>query len=231
MRGAPALINRVVVALGIIPAYAGSTAESLRDRTPRGDHPRVCGEHAACERDYKSPSGSSPRMRGAHLQKLDASTSFGIIPAYAGSTSFIKAIACAVWDHPRVCGEHVVTCLPLWRNAGSSPRMRGALKALREQVAVGGIIPAYAGSTDRLPACGAAWRDHPRVCGEHAVIISILAWGGGSSPRMRGAPIQTKREGMPSRIIPAYAGSTRSRGSSSGRCRDHPRVCGEHCTP
>ena len=29
-------------------------------------------------------------------------------------------------------------------------------------------------------------------------------------------------------IIPAYAGSTKSRGASTGSLRDHPRVCGEH---
>ena len=46
MRGAliPLLLGALLV--GIIPAYAGSTAARPSTRDPTGDHPRVCGEHS-----------------------------------------------------------------------------------------------------------------------------------------------------------------------------------------
>ena len=51
---------------------------------------------------------------------------------------------------------------------GSSPRMRGALIRLVNRVAVDGIIPAYAGSTEMRRNENMNEMDHPRVCGEHA---------------------------------------------------------------
>ena len=71
---------------GIIPAYAGNTQTGGPRRTTRGDHPRVCGEHATV-----SESGA---------------VTGGIIPAYAGNTSKPPSDDSARRDHPRVCGEH-----------------------------------------------------------------------------------------------------------------------------
>ena len=45
---------------------------------------------------------------------------------------------------------------------------------------------------------------------------------------MRGAHPSCTEEKDGHGIIPAYAGSTLHRSSSGLRCRDHPRVCGEH---
>ena len=73
----------------------------------------------------------------------------------------------------------------LWRS-GSSPRMRGTRLLLQLVCLHCGIIPAYAGNTSRLSQGKAAWRDHPRVCGEHSGISSIHSPALGSSPRMRG---------------------------------------------
>ena len=86
MRGA--LVNEVAkgVGAGIIPAYAGSTATHSRDKARRQDHPRVCGEHARIHGAWYESAGSSPRMRGAPSGRPGTSTSWGIIPAYAGST-------------------------------------------------------------------------------------------------------------------------------------------------
>ena len=52
----------------------------------------------------------------------------------------------------------------------------------------------------------------------------------GSSPRMRGTRSKRIRIGGPPGIIPAYAGNTRRRSARRRSTRDHPRVCGEHCT-
>ena len=65
MRGAPSGSVPSLGWCGIIPAYAGSTANSLRLAFRSRDHPRVCGEHAAARIPGEIASGSSPRMRGA----------------------------------------------------------------------------------------------------------------------------------------------------------------------
>ena len=50
----------------------------------------------------------------------------------------------------------------------------------------------------------------------------------GSSPHTRGAPPRTRPPPMPTRIIPAYAGSTRQDAVGDELPGDHPRIRGEH---
>ena len=192
MRGAP-VAKRVHAALGgIIPAYAGSTPSTLYSHAWRGgiipayagstswtrwrscraaDHPRVCGEHNGifCTAFYIS--GSSPRMRGAQCANLTSPFMAGIIPAYAGSTIRRLAGSASARDHPRVCGEHRPKDVRRLCTAGSSPRMRGARALYKLVNYPQGIIPAYAGSTpSSRPECLSP-RDHPRVCGEHLLLV------------------------------------------------------------
>ena len=173
-------------------------------------------------------AGSSPRMRGAPVERIEHGLQHGIIPAYAGSTTACRTRCPARRDHPRVCGEHQSpSSIPRVRS-GSSPRMRGARGAAGRYLHVHGIIPAYAGSTTR-PSNPSSWRrDHPRVCGEHHFAVMITAFFPGSSPRMRGALISASPALPCIGIIPAYAGSTVRHGRFGSRSRDHPRVCGEH---
>ena len=71
-------------------------------------------------------------------------------------------------------------------------------------------------------------RDHPRGCGEHFSESEKNKTKEGSSPRMRGAPPFSTRDGFVSGIIPADAGSTSQLQTYSGDREDHPRGCGEH---
>ena len=91
-----------------------------------------------------------------------------------------------------------------------------------------GIIPAYAGNTMRSRTAWPTIRDHPRVCGEHIMLrlTWIVLWG--SSPRMRGTPRLYPSLISIAGIIPAYAGNTLDSATWWIKCRDHPRVCGEH---
>ena len=70
-----------------------------------------------------------------------------IIPADAGSTSGFTFGSTRFEDHPRGCGEHIISRTCPLSNVGSSPRMRGAHKARISLSLLGGIIPADAGST------------------------------------------------------------------------------------
>ena len=53
----------------------------------------------------------------------------------------------------------------------------------------------------------------------------------GSSPHTRGAPGKILLNVGKSRIIPAYAGSTRRDPRRRHPATDHPRIRGEHFTP
>ena len=147
MRGAHRKIVARHVERRIIPAYAGSTMMPSAG-TPRArDHPRVCGEHSVQSTYSLVWPGSSPRMRGARVNRLLHLPHRGIIPAYAGSTTQPSQRPLWQRDHPRVCGEHEIDMADGHGKIGSSPRMRGARRGWRRPPSRSGIIPAYAGST------------------------------------------------------------------------------------
>ena len=131
-------------------------------------------------------------------------------------------------DHPRVCGEHVHVDDGEPVTAGSSPRMRGTHIIIARRGCWCGIIPAYAGNTLSMPSRVRPPRDHPRVCGEHSVMISSSTTLPGSSPRMRGTLIALNILLHLEGIIPAYAGNTHTNNRWTCVAWDHPRVCGEH---
>ena len=167
-------------------------------------------------------------MRGAWRESIHTILPAGIIPAYAGSTLSPSCQTPLWWDYPRVCGEHKSLTEKESAREGSSPRMRGALEVGVGDLALPGIIPAYAGSTWTSQAGSRTRRDHPRVCGEHAHEARPSSSRTGSSPRMRGARGDTQFLRLRSGIIPAYAGSTVIAPCRPPHAQDHPRVCGEH---
>ena len=147
MRGTPRSTRPQQTSGGIIPAYAGNTSSAMLNLSSSRDHPRVCGEHSLPRLSHWLMRGSSPRMRGTLVFVYQLRIVGRIIPAYAGNTRPARQrTSCAV-DHPRVCGEHVLSVFPVAAAMGSSPRMRGTL------------LNAW-----QTRVCN---RDHPRVCGEH----------------------------------------------------------------
>ena len=71
------------------------------------------------------------------------------------------------------------------------------------------IIPAYAGNTRLQEVQGLRVGDHPRVCGEHDLMVINSLEDLGSSPRMRGTLDFVGSWNDGHGIIPAYAGNTR----------------------
>ena len=125
-RGALFASQPKIAVSGIIPAYAGSTCHALTHPPPRRDHPRIRGEHRLEHVRSEGKMGSSPHTRGALPRSSFRCQSWGIIPAYAGSTQSSRRFFRASQDHPRIRGEH-----PSFRNppnitVGSSPHTRGA---------------------------------------------------------------------------------------------------------
>ena len=188
----------------------------------------MCGEHADSSSTLQELQGSSPHVRGAPELKPVFRELCGIIPACAGSTGAAVNGLKQLGDHPRMCGEHARRFCQLAFMAGSSPHVRGARVKIPVISPRLGIIPACAGSTLMLFSSIALTRDHPRMCGEHPLLLTLLGGTAGSSPHVRGAPAAClwpiRRVG----IIPACAGSTRLADERRAGAGDHPRMCGEH---
>ena len=106
-RGAPSFTLMSAPLEWIIPAYAGSTAQRRGLHLGERDHPRIRGEHLSLPNVPGSMVGSSPHTRGALGSVISNVVAWGIIPAYAGSTSLRPPRPCSPWDHPRIRGEHV----------------------------------------------------------------------------------------------------------------------------
>ena len=111
---------------------------------------------------------------------------------------------------------------------GSSPRVRGTPVQYGDEGFSFGIIPACAGNTRSERRTTRAARDHPRVCGEHCLIVLTILIGWGSSPRVRGTLTVATSTPLLQGIIPACAGNTIDLGRGWVDVGDHPRVCGEH---
>ena len=94
-----------------------------------------------------------------------------------------------------------------------------------------GITPACAGRSAYTELRKVSDEDHPRVCGEKAVQRGCPPPCGGSPPRVRGEGSGDRVHDAGHRITPACAGRRLSPTDSSAKAEDHPRVCGEKCSP
>ena len=111
---------------------------------------------------------------------------------------------------------------------GSPPRMRGKLLYLRYILNCEGITPADAGKTPQRKRIRACRWDHPRGCGENAMLSRALLKCLGSPPRMRGKLFGGQYVVRLQRITPADAGKTKYSLSFVVVISDHPRGCGEN---
>ena len=209
-RGALDALHMASLKGGIIPACAGSTDCADTKGARRKDHPRMRGEHRACQKLRRLSWGSSPHARGAPEITSTTRVIAGIIPACAGSTFYKREQLFQLGDHPRMRGEHSCIISVSAGRWGSSPHARGARLRGMIKLLKGGIIPACAGSTEgRKTALFTRW-DHPRMRGEHRSQYGQKRPNRGSSPHARGAHARrvpvVRRRG----IIPACAGSTES---------------------
>ena len=167
-------------------------------------------------------------MRGKRREHIQHNGCDGLIPAYAGKTSKFIFSHFKSRAHPRVCGENQVNVASTVVGVGSSPRMRGKLHVLPAPCKCQRLIPAYAGKTPLTARNPPTMRAHPRVCGENADGAITALSIGGSSPRMRGKPLETTSVEFHEGLIPAYAGKTFDRPRNARLNWAHPRVCGEN---
>ena len=248
VRGKPEMTPPIVSNAGLIPARAGKTSGAA-PRNHRGTaHPRVCGENPNRLRASARIPGSSPRVRGKQQTKFKQQDPQRLIPARAGKTRARAAAMAVVPAHPRACGENAKELVQTSVEPGSSPRVRGKLVLRARGGDCARLIPACAGKTVLAFTSAPSWRAHPRVCGENlgAHLYSLhlgahprvcgenagthqgTGWARGSSPRVRGKPVDRAVVPTGVGLIPACAGKTSYGSARSSSPRAHPRVCGEN---
>ena len=87
MRGQAAFSHAGMVVLGITPADAGTSKRAIGSNGGFGDHPRGCGDKEFYDRQFPSPWGSPPRMRGQVLSFILLILILRITPADAGTST------------------------------------------------------------------------------------------------------------------------------------------------
>ena len=205
-RGLPSGSVVVSKSARIIPARAGFTPRSMRDRRHTKDHPRSRGVYWLLSIPFSPNPGSSPLARGLREIALGRVRNAGIIPARAGFTSDMSDSIFSSRDHPRSRGVYPRMLNSSRRRNGSSPLARGLQTAASIQVAVTRIIPARAGFTPTVGRGRGPRRDHPRSRGVYERGFRVGGAAGG--------------------IIPARAGFTVGEGSVYDVNSDHPRSRG-----
>ena len=109
-----------------------------------------------------------------------------ITPAYAGKSLPVQILRAAHRDHPRLCGEKLVTVSCHTSGRGSPPPMRGKGNIFRRRSCDIWITPAYAGKRPLERPLTTATKDHPRLCGEKDQDPFGAVRDAGSPPPMRG---------------------------------------------
>ena len=219
-RGSPPRVRGPLLALPLVerggritPACAGTTGRWCPPPGWGWDHPRVCGDHAVALVATMSKWGSPPRVRGPRPIIGGEPYPLRITPACAGTTSSVLLARMSRRDHPRVCGDHMVTSSLSGISPGSPPRVRGPPRLVLDRGADQGITPACAGPTPSPGRTCPRGRDHPRVCGAHTSLGTPCFRASGSPPRVRGPRIRVDQRPEASGITPACAGTTWARTS------------------
>ena len=187
----------------------------------------MCGEQPCPSYWLDQNRGSPPRVRGT-VCALDGSVGqLRITPACAGNSGRYGSPGRSRRDHPRVCGEQPISIETPRILSGSPPRVRGTVVIYIFVSQQKRITPACAGNSIRSEIFCRLKKDHPRVCGEQLLVISIWTRMMGSPPRVRGTGYRLTVGRYFCRITPACAGNSRGHTHFRVPAQDHPRVCGE----
>ncbi len=146
-RGPPAERDRQGQRRRLIPARAGTTGPRppIPTRTPA--HPRAGGDHSWAVITGSAASGSSPRGRGPHAERMHHPRRGRLIPARAGTTTRRGDHRRGRRAHPRAGGDHAGMDGGKDAVKGSSPRGRGPLRYPSDDERCHRLIPARAGTT------------------------------------------------------------------------------------
>ena len=189
-------------------------------------YPRVGGGNGGVRRTGRVAGGLSPRGRGKQSRAACPGDSSRSIPAWAGETKDDPEIQGVGKVYPRVGGGNPVEKAAGANPHGLSPRGRGKPRPQGLVNQADRSIPAWAGETRTRATRAKAWRVYPRVGGGNTSTTRRRTATTGLSPRGRGKPTNKKFNKTLTRSIPAWAGETVIRNSSTAKYWVYPRVGG-----
>ena len=108
-----------------------------------------------------------------------------------------------------MCGEQLSAAVTFMVRVGSPPRVRGTATHTQTAGKSRRITPACAGNSAQRPLFFISGKDHPRVCGEQFMLLSLQKAVVGSPPRVRGTASKKQPGGGAAGITPACAGNSR----------------------
>ena len=131
--------------------------------------------------------GSSPRVWGQAVA-LNGTANIGrIIPTRVGTRTMFLALNITMKDHPHACGDKYEVSSVDVNIKGSSPRVWGQGKPLKNR--------------------GIKTQDHPHACGDKLFLVAEVFVIRGSSPRVWGQDNFTMIYKDNNRIIPTRVGT------------------------
>ena len=151
-----------------------------------------------------------------------------ITPTCVGNTFSSLGLASGHWDHPHLCGEHVLSQSAVHDLVGSPPPVWGTRHELLSITPAARITPTCVGNTAGRQGLRKSTRDHPHLCGEHSA--KGVAWSRqlGSPPPVWGTRAGFRWLTQRVRITPTCVGNTWQSGKHACSNEDHPHLCGEH---
>ena len=148
-RGKDSLVDVILAAQRITPAWAGKSPAGLRCWCRGSDHPRMGGEKPLPPFGSLPYWGSPPHGRGKARKRKERMRAMGITPAWAGKSIGAAFLVGVVRDHPRMGGEKAGHHQPTHHRRGSPPHGRGKGIPTTRQSRRSGITPAWAGKRTR----------------------------------------------------------------------------------
>ena len=133
--------------MGITSACAGKSFFASSISSSIEDHPRMCWEKIKGAFSYVSEWGSPPHVRGKVLTQTITNTIFRITPACAGKSLIVHPFCSSIKDHPRMCGEKLITGQTGGYIIGSPPHVRGKELHRLYHLPAYRITPACAGKS------------------------------------------------------------------------------------
>ncbi len=146
LRGMGARVEMLKDGPRFIPAPAGNGRTTGSQSPLNAVHPRACGEWMKKTMLRYLEPGSSPRLRGMEAESHTEVDHDRFIPAPAGNGRSDSASPRIAAVHPRACGEWPAMMGATRFFAGSSPRLRGMVHDLPQQIRWHRFIPAPAGN-------------------------------------------------------------------------------------
>ena len=194
------------MSMAVVPAPAGLFPDCRAGVCGSSSRPRACGAVPAGIGSVDMIEGSSPRLRGCSLHRLDRAPARRVVPAPAGLFPAGAAPGRCAAGRPRACGA-----VPGWWQLVSE---------------VYGVVPAPAGlfRTRRPRPPSASGR--PRACGAVPPETAGRSAEDASSPRLRGCSGDPSVPEGQRCVVPAPAGlfPPAPADRSARPCR--PRACG-----